>query len=70
MEYAEVGMRMGKDGMTAAILDSYAKTVESRELVDSEFPRVLRKAARLLREHCREVQEYERQKVELFRRVR
>lgn len=56
-----------KNGRTAAVLDSYADHVERVGLVDSDFPHVLRRAARLLREHCPQVQEYDRQIKELRR---
>lgn len=48
-----------KRGRTAQVLEHYANTVERRDLVDSDFGPVLRRAVALLREYCPEVKEYE-----------
>ena len=51
-----------QEGRTARVLLHYAATAEQREWIDSDLPSVLKRAARLLRKYCPEVQEYERER--------
>lgn len=61
----EINTEINRIGRTATVLEHYANTVERRELVDSDFGPILRRAADLLRKYCPEVNEYERQMKEL-----
>ena len=75
MSTTAANMEAFRNGITARLLDNYADSLlERREqgetIIDSDFPFILQRAAKLLRLYCPEVQEKERQRAELLETVK